>query len=296
MVIENSSVADSQPVVANEPQTTTPSPASDTRKSFEDKLAAVRGIKTEKKESPASVPSQGQDSPAPETKQTPGDNQGRKEGQEKPFKRERDNRRFDELTKRLHEREATIAELRKQVQGIQAPKTRSEYPSDEEYIKDLAKHSATDEYLNSQITALEQRQAHEQKAAWDEQVKAQAANPEAFHKELAGVVRSGMIDQSTEEYVMSSPVGVKMLEVFMQKLKQPGFKEMWDRMPAMKKGVHLYDLEQRVQVDQSRQPVQQNPAPAPSLAPAKGDRAPVPGTVQSAFDAKLSRVRQGWRR
>lgn len=296
MEIENSSVADSQPVVASEnTQTSTPSPASDTRTKFEDKLAAVRGIKTEKKEAPASATAPSQDSPAPETKQ-PGETQGRKEGQEKPFKRERDNRRFDELTKRLHEREATIAELRKQVQSVQAPKTRSEYSSDEEYIKDLAKHSATDEYLNSQITALEQRQAHEQKAAWDEQVKAQSANPEAFHKELASVVRSGMIDQSTEEYVMSSPVGVKMLEVFMQKLKQPGFKEMWDKMPAMKKGVHLYDLEQRVQVDNSRKPAQQNQAPAPSLAPAKGDRAPVPGTVQSAFDQKLSRVRQGWRR
>ena len=296
MEIENSSVADSQPVVASDaPQTSTPSPASDTRTKFEDKLAAVRGIKTEKRDTPASVPAPGQDSPAPETKQ-PGETQGRKEGQEKPFKRERDNRRFDELTKRLHDREATIAELRKQVQGIQAPKTRSEYPSDEEYIKDLARHSATDEYLNSQITALEQRQAHEQRAAWDEQVKAQAKDPAAFHKELASVVRAGMIDQSTEEYVMSSPVGVKMLEVFMQKIKQPGFKEMWDKMPAMKKGIHLYDLEQRVQVDQSRQPVQQNHAPAPSLAPAKGDRAPVPGTVQSAFDQKLSRVRQSWRR
>lgn len=296
MEIENSSVADSQPVVASDnTQASTPSPASDARMKFEDKLAAVRGIKTDSKPTPASVPASGQDSPAPETKQSDG-NQGRKEGQEKPFKRERDNRRFDELTKRLHEREATIAELRKQVQNAKAPKTRSEYSSDEEYIKDLAKHSATDEYLNSQITQLEQRQAHEQKAAWDEQVRAQAKNPDEFHKELASVVRSGMIDPSTEEYVMASPVGVKMLEVFMQKIKQPGFKEAWDKMPAMKKGVHLYDLEQRVQVDTSRQPAQQNHAPAPSLAPAKGDRAPVHGTVQSAFDAKLSRVRQGWRR
>lgn len=112
------------------------------------------------------------------------------------------------------------------------------------------------------------------------------------------MVRSGLIDPSTEEYVMASPVGVRMLEVFMQKVRQPGFKEAWDKMPAMKKGVHLYDLEQRVQADTSRQPApqQQNQAPAPSLAPAKGDRAPVPGTVQSAFDQKLSRVRQSWRR
>jgi len=293
MEIENSSVADSQPVVASDAQMSTPSPASDARTKFDEKLAAVRGIKTEKKDSPASVPAQGQDSIAPETKQ-PGENQGRKEGQEKPFKRERDNRRFDELTKRLHEREATIAELRKQVQSVQPPKSRSEYHSDEEYIKELAKHSATDDRLTSQINELERRQAHEHKAAWDEQVKAQASSPESFHNDLASVVRSGMIDQSTEEYVMASPVGVKMLEVFMQKLKQPGFKEMWDKMPAVKKGVHLYDLEQRMQVVEPTKPAQQTPAP--SLAPTKGDRAPVFGTSQSAFDQKLSRVRQTWRR
>lgn len=299
MSVENGSVATPQTEQVSTTPASIPAPASEGKAKFEEKLAAVRGLKTEAKETPASeVPAKSQDAPAPATTQN-GVDQGRKEGQEnKPFKRERDNRRFDELTKRLHERENTISELRKQLQGVQAPKTRSEYSSDEEYIRDLAKHSATDEYLNSQITQLEQRQAHEQRAAWDEQVKSQASNPEAFHKELAGVVRSGMIDPATEEYVMSSPVGVKMLEIFIQKIKQPGFKETWDKMPAMKKGVHLYDLEQRVQRDNPASNVpQQNQAPAPSLAPAKGDRAPGnSGNTRSAFENKLSRVRSTWRR
>lgn len=298
MSVENGSVAAPQTEQVSTTPASIPAPASEGKAKFEEKLAAVRGLKTEAKETPASeVPAKSQDAPAPATTQL-GEIQGQKEGQEnKPFKRERDNRRFDELTKRLHEREYTISELRRQLQGVQAPKTRSEYSSDEEYIRDLAKHSATDEYLSSQITQLEQRQAYEQRAAWGEQVRTQASNPEAFHRELAGVVRSGMIDPATEEYVMSSPVGVKMLEIFIQKIKQPGFKEAWDRMPAMKKGVHLYDLEQRVQRDNHVTAQQQNQAPAPSLAPSKGDRAPgTSGNTRSAFENKLSRVRSEWRR
>lgn len=295
MTPESSSVADTPSVVATDSQTSQAAPASDVKSRFEDKLAAVRGNKPQERQAPASANPPKTEGPATETEQV-GENQGQKPDQEKPFKRGRDNRRFDELTKRLHEREATIAELRRQVQGVTAPRARSEYPSDEEYIKDLAKHSATDDRLNSQITALEQRQVREQKQAWDEQVAEQVANPEAFHRELGQAIRTGVIDASTEEYVMASPVGVKMLEVFLQKSKDPAWKANWDRMPAIKKGIALDDLEKRVQKPKQA-PAQQNQAPAPSLAPHKGDRTPgTGGTVKSAFEAKLDRIRSGYRK
>lgn len=295
MTPESSSVADAPSVVATENQAPVASPASDVKSRFEDKLAAVRGEKPKERQAPASANPSATPSPAPETKQI-GENQGQKPDQEKPFKRDRDNRRFDELTKRLHEREATIAELRRQVQGVAAPKARSEYSSDEEYIRDLAKHSATDDRLNSQITALEQRQAQEQRQAWNEQVAEQVANPEAFHRELGHAVRTGVIDASTEEYVMSSPVGVKMLEVFLQKSKDHAWKANWDRMPAIKKGIALDDLEKRVTKAPTQARPQQNQAPAPSLSPLKGDRTPgAGGTTQGAFKAKLDRIRNGFR-
>ena len=295
MEIESSPVAENtQPVHANENSGANVSPVSDTRSAFEDKLAAVRGERP--KERPASTNADAPDTenPVPATTQ-PGENQGRKEDQGKPFKRPRDNNRFGELTKRLHERESTIAELRRQLGQVAPVKARSDYEDDEKYIGALAKKSATEEVMQKQLNQLEQRQAAEERQVWEEKVGSQVQNPGVFHSELSQALRGGAIDAATEEFVMASDVGPKMLEVFLRQMKSPEWLANWQRMPAMKKAIALNDLEQRVSAAPKAEP-RQNAAPAPSLAPVLGDRAPSPGgSTKSAFETKLNRVRANWR-
>ena len=304
MSTESSTVAESTPAETVSTASITPStsPASGLDNRFESKLAAVRGNKPEAHSTPASAQKPEAPSPAPATNST-GESKGRnEEGQEQPFRRPRDNRRFDELTKRLHEREATIAELRRQVQAsssTQPTKARADYGSDEEYIADLARRSASSELAQSQLSALENRQHREQRQAWDEQVAESVANPQAFHADLGQALHANLIDDATQEYAMSSPVGARMLEVFLSKVKDSSWRAEWERMPAIKKGIALHDLEQRVQGTNIAH-AQQNvapAAPAPSLTPSKGDRTPgTGGTLQSAFESKLDRVRSQWRR
>ena len=295
MEIENSTVAENtQPAHANENPGANVPPVSDTRSAFEDKLAAVRGEKQKERPASTSAGVPDAENPVPATTQ-PGENQGRKEDQEKPFKRPRDNRRFDELTKRLHERESTIAELRRQLGQVEPVKSRSDYENDEKYIGALAKKSATEELMQKQLTDLENRQAAEQRLAWGEKVSGQVRDARTFHGELAQALHYGVIDASTEEFVMASDVGPKMLEVFLAQAKNPGWIANWQRMPAMKKAIALNDLEQRVSAAPKAAP-QQNTAPAPSLAPAAGDRTPgAGGSARSAFETKLNSVRSNWR-
>ena len=295
MEIENSPVAENtQPAHANENSGANVPPVSDTRSAFEDKLAAVRGEKQKERPASTSAGVPDAENPVPATTQ-PGENQGRKEDQEKPFKRPRDNRRFDELTKRLHERESTIAELRRQLGQVEPVKSRSDYENDEKYIGALAKKSATEELMQKQLTDLENRQAAEQRLAWGEKVSGQVRDPRTFHGELAQAIHYGVIDEATEEFVMASDVGPKMLEVFLAQAKNPGWIANWQRMPAMKKAIALNDLEQRVSAAPKAAP-QQNTAPAPSLAPAAGDRTPgAGGSARSAFETKLNSVRSNWR-
>lgn len=295
---ENTQPIDAPAEVKTESTTT----AMDVDKEFKKAVAQVRGKKPEAEPVAATTEKPKAEAPKPEGKSEIGDEAQKKGEPEKPYKRNRDNRRWNELTKTLHEREKEIAQLRSQLESKPKAKERESYTTDEEYIKDIAKQNATEEYLNLQLNTLQQRQVQELREQWNEQVK-ELPNPEQFNASVKQALTSGMIDQHTEEYVMSSPVGAKMLNVFLQKLQQQGFAEMWASMPAVKKGVHLYDLEQRVQRDatqtqQGQQPViqpKQQPA-VPSIAPTKGDKAPGTfGTVESEFQNQLKKIRANLR-
>ena len=124
---------------------------------------------------------------------------------------------------------------------------------------------------------------------WTEKVNSQVKDPASFEALARKHVKG--IDGDTEEYIMSSDHGPKMLEYILEKFEQPGAKEQFLRMPKAKRYSLLVSIEAAVS---SQQAQQQNQAPAPvmpSLSPERGDRVPANKTTGSAFADKLNRIR-----
>jgi hypothetical protein len=261
--------------------------ASPIKDAFAEKLAKVRGKDVAPPKAQASDAVKPEQAKNPEVKP---DGEKKASNDEKPFKRERDNNRFGELTKRLKEREAEIARLTKVVESQKAPKERKDYETDEGYIQDLARHAAGKQVFEPQLEALKQTQQREEREIWEEKVKSTVLNPQVFNQSLKAHLQD--IDADTEDYVMSSDVGPRMLEVILEKFADPHAKAEFMRMPKAKRAVLLVNLEQMCltpSTPQATQLPQAAPKPLPSLAPERGERAPTANG--SDFDNKLRQIR-----
>lgn len=280
--------AASQPAPATEPSSPAQvSPASDTRTAFEAKMAQVRGQPAPEPKAPASAESSKPAGQVPEAK--PAGEHTARNNDEKPFKRERDNNRFGELTKRLKERESRISMLEEQLKGLKAPQARSEYDSDEKYIEALTQHAAGKTLVETQLNSEQQRRVQEERSMWTERVNSQVKDPASF--EALARKHAKDIDGDTEEYIMASDHGPKMMEYILQKFEQPGAKEQFLRMPKAKRYSLLVNIEASVSSQQAQQQNQAPANPMPSLSPERGDRVPANKTTGSAFTDKLNRIR-----
>lgn len=272
-------------------QTPAAAQASAQPKTVAEKLAEVRGQKPQEAVVPASASTPVSTVRDPETT-----GQGVKEvkkDEQKPFKRERDNNRFSELTKKLKEKDALIASLQKQMQSIAPPKARDEYATDEEYIAETAKHAASKNILESQMSSAEAERRAEERQAWDERVQATVKDAKSFEERIRRHVSD--IDRDTEEYVMASPHGARMLEIILEKFEEPGAKEVFLSMPRAKRSALLVALENAAaapaETPAQVQQVAQQHAPLPSLAPERGNKLPAAPSPSSAVQAKLNSIR-----
>ena len=250
-------------------------------------MAQVRGKPAPEPKAPASAESTGPASQVPEAKPT--GEQTARNNDERPFRRERDNNRFGELTKRLKERESRISMLEEQLRSMKAPQARSEYDSDEKYIEALTQHAAGKTLVETQLNSEQQRRMQEERSMWTEKVNAQVKDPASFEALARKHVRD--IDGDTEEYIMSSDHGPKMMEFILEKFEQPGAKEQFLRMPKAKRYSLLVSIEAAVSSQQAQQQNQAPADPMPSLSPERGDRVPANRTTGSAFTDKLNRIR-----
>lgn len=259
--------------------------ASAAPKTVAEKLAEVRGLKPKEPQVQASTNDPKPNASVPQTSD-PGEQKVGKDEQ-KPFRRDRDNNRFGELTKRLKEREAQIAELEKRLKSVQPPKARNEYASDEEYIDARATNAAEKKLLGEQYSAAQYRKQAEEKQAWDERVQTTVKDAKAFEQRMRSHVTD--IDPETEEYVMASPHGPRMLEIMLERFEMPGAKEEFLSMPRQKRAALLVNLEM-VAAATAEAP-KQAPAPMPSLSPERGDKAPVNQSPSDAVQSKLNSIR-----
>ena len=259
--------------------------ASAAPKTVAEKLAEVRGLKPKEPQVQASTNDPKPSASVPQTSDPGVQKVGNDE--QKPFRRERDNNRFGELTKRLKEREAQIAALEKQLKSMQAPKARNEYASDEEYIQALSSNAAEKQILGAKYNEAQAHRQAEERQAWDERVNATVKDAKAFEQRMRAHVTD--IDPETEEYVMASPHGPRMLEIMLERFEIPGAKEEFLSMPRQKRAALLVNLEM-VAAAPAEAP-KQAPAPMPSLSPERGDKAPVNQSPNDAVKSKLNSIR-----
>jgi len=296
----------SQPLASNPEPTKNETVISNADK-FKDKLASLRGQKPSNDGKPLTEVSTEKkvETNVVGDKVTEAENKNVKPKQEKP--KHDSQGRINGLVRNIHDRDARIHDRDVRIKQLESElskyngqkKTRDEFSNDAEYIADISSNKAEEIAIKREYARETQQREQEEIQVYREKVAMQVERPEIFHERAKKYAEH--IDPITEDYVVNSDIGFKMLDLIMHKFEtEKGAYEEYAKMPTAKKNILLVNLEQQLA---NKAPSGNKPnnaesviSKAPqSITPTKGEKLSEPTDIQSRFKAKLNNIRAGYR-
>ena len=263
---------------------------------FAEKLASLRGTEPTKVEKSTTIDNSKREEPEQvvETKDT---KPVKESSSDSKFKYTKEEGKIKGLERKNRERERRIAELEKELNKIKTngSKTRDQYDSDMDFIQDLSERKAQEVTLNREYEREKSAKEDEEREIYFEQMASQVKDVEK-HKQLVNKYMDDMDkDDTTKDYIFKSPVGIKMLDLIVNRFESiSGAKEEFDNMPLAKKQLLLVNIEREVaKPEVSNEPKSDDSKrhkPLPSIAPIKSEKLSEPVDNKSRFEQKLSRV------
>ena len=286
-----------KPLAAN-PEPNKSEPVSSNADRFKEKLASLRGQKPSSDGKPLTEVSTDKkvDEKVVGDKVVEAENKNVKPKQE----RKNDSQgRINGLVRKISDREARIKQLESELAAYNGKvKTRDEFSNDVEYIADISSNKAEEIAIKREHAREVQQRQMDEIQVYREKVAEQVDNADVYHERAKKYAQH--LDPITEEYVVNSDVGYKMLELIMDKFEnEPGAYAEFARMPSAKKSILLVNLEAQLanKAPNGTKPSNESVvSKAPqSIAPTKGEKLSEPTDPQSRFKAKLNAVRAGYR-
>lgn len=287
----------SQPLAAN-PEQFKSEPVSSVEDRFKEKLASLRGQKPSvEKPLTEATPNAKVDEPAVGDRVAETDIKNVKPKQENR-KHDLPQGRINGLVRKIGDRDNRIKQLEAELAKYSAElKPRDAFSNDAEYIADISTTKAEQTTVKREYEREKEQRYRDEVEVYHEKVAMQVDNPEVYHERAKKYVNH--IDEITENYVMNSDVGYKMLDFIMDQFeKSPASFDEFRRMPIAKKNMLLVNLEKQVTSPTEPKPNTVNAvSKAPqSIAPVKGEKLSEPVGIDSRFKAKLNTIRAGYRR
>ena len=266
---------------------------------FRDKLASLRGQthSTDRKPLTEASSDESVDVQVVGDKVVEAENKNVKPKHEKP--RNDSQGRINGLVRNIHDRDARIKQLEAELAAFSAtPKNRDDFSNDAEYIADISTSKAEETAIKREHARETQQRQQDEIQMYREKVAIQVENPERYHERAQKYVQN--IDPMTEEYVLRSDIGYKMLDVIMDKFENtPGAYDEYMRMPSAKRSMLLVNLETQLAnkaPNDTKPTIPDVVSKAPqSIAPTRGEKLSAPTDTRSRFTAKLNNIRAGYR-